>query len=113
MVMEHRYHKRLSVSLTTDVYHLRRKLGRFSARNISREGLFLQTGQIGLYLNESLDLSLKGGGPKRTLHGLVARVSDEGVGLVLEQGSEREFYDGLIDLMLRGGTQPAHRARAH
>ena len=111
--MEHRYHERLPVSLTTDVFRVRGRIGCFKVRDISRDGLFLETGPSNLNRNDLLALLLKGGGPKHMLYGVVTRVSEEGAGLALEDSDEREFYDTLIDLMMHGRSPATHSSRVH
>lgn len=84
--MSQRYLVRTPLSLPVDVFHHEAYLGRFLTRDIDVEGVFLEMPTGTLKPNDVLELSFLRPDGKRcsyVLFACVARVTDEGAGLML------------------------------
>lgn len=83
--MKHRYSKRHPSLLDVELYDRGRSLGRFKARNISLEGMFVETGPVDLCTNDLVDVSLTIDHDEITSHrfkGLIVHHSENGFGLM-------------------------------
>ncbi len=86
--MDHRHHYRWPVRLDVELYYGGRCLGSFKTRDISWEGLFIETRPIAIRPNEPVRLFFTGqqqniGGEPITA--FVVHCSNGGIGLMLHE----------------------------
>ncbi|MGC1955287.1 MAG: PilZ domain-containing protein [Gammaproteobacteria bacterium] len=84
-MMENRYSVRSPVALDVELHHGRTSFGTFKVRNISLEGMFVETGPMHLYPSDLIDATLTVGLKPTATHEIRAVVvhhSDEGIGLI-------------------------------
>ena len=92
--MENRYSVRKPMALDVELHRGRRSVGRFKARNISLEGMFVETGPINLYPGDLTDITLAIGREGRSEHearAVVVHHTDEGIGLMF-----RDYQPDLL-----------------
>lgn len=95
--MEHRYSPRVKAGLMVELFARQHRLGRFTTRDVSIDGMFLETRRI-LHLrrNEPVEVQLlrEEGVPPRgrpTLRALVAHVGRDGVGVLVLDGDQHAY----------------------
>jgi hypothetical protein len=81
--MEHRYSPRVEGALDVEISCRGRHLGRYQTRNISFDGMFLETGAVDLEPNDFLGLRLKAKGQSHRMRGFVVHRSRDGVGVMV------------------------------
>lgn len=83
-----------SGKLNIELRDAQRTLGRFKARRLGTDGIFVETGPVDLITGDLLDvtLMLKGGRIKK-LKGLVVHQSEDGMGLVFPEHDPSMFND--------------------
>jgi hypothetical protein len=100
-MMEHRYSPRVEGALDVELSCRGRHLGRYQTRNISFEGMFLETGPVDLEPNDFLDLRLKAKGRSHSMRGFVVHRSCDGVG-VMVVGEHLGYCRLILDAIDRG-----------
>jgi hypothetical protein len=99
--MEHRRSPRIPSQLQFDVYRQDRPLGRFRARDVSQEGVFLETWQPVNGYSGILELRFRAGNREHRIRGVVVRrVPGEGVGVQLAfwRAHDRVAYSAYLDI---------------
>jgi hypothetical protein len=82
--MERRRRERIALRLAFDVFGGGRYLGRFWTRDVSQEGLFLQTDNPDCLSDTILRLGFHAGGVEHGLRGIaIRRVQGQGAGIQL------------------------------
>lgn len=106
--MEYRCYPRLSVGLLTEVYYRGLCLGTFGTRDISLEGMFVNTGPIGLNKNHVLTLRMSLYGDTLSMHGLVIHAQPDGVGLLLLNQTNSLYLIAIDSIRnnMAGPSQP-------
>lgn len=97
--MEHRHSQRLATGrIKVDVWRNGYYLGRFKTRDISSHGISLLGGELPLYLNDLLELTLPDNGDGRSggiqVKGIVIHRTDEGGGVMF-----LDDYPEIVDLI--------------
>jgi hypothetical protein len=95
--MENRYSTRKTVALDVELHHGRTSFGTFKARNISLEGMFVETGPINLYPSDLIDATLTFGRKPTATHevrAVVVHHTDEGIGLMF-----RDYEPALLGFL--------------
>lgn len=100
-MMEHRYFPRMQIALGVDVFRSRRLLGYFKTRDISLEGMFIETGGIGLARNDIVRFRLQMIEDESFVRGIVVHVSKEGIGINL--------IDTTLFYLFRDQRQPIRK----
>jgi anti-anti-sigma regulatory factor len=85
--MDRRWSRRIHQSLHVDLSCHDRLLGRYPTRNLSFEGMFVETGLLGLHRDDAVGLALQAGDGTIHMGGQVAYQSSEGVGIALADPS--------------------------
>lgn len=99
---ERRRTGRVQVRLAFDVYERERYLGRFWSRDLSQEGLFLETGTAAPLLRRILSLHFRADGVERQVRGTtIHEVPGAGVGIQLafwrsDDQADQSAYRRLI-----------------
>jgi hypothetical protein len=109
-MMEHRYSPRVQGALDVEIFSKGRRLGRDRTRDLSFEGMFLQTGPVALQANDLLTLHLTANGRSNRLPAVVVHRSDAGVGVMLLGASLG--YCRLVVEAIEGGALRLPRASA-
>lgn len=107
--MELRCHPRINTRLPVIVRHGEERLGTFRTRDLSLGGLFLNTGPSDLPRNSTVHLRLLAEGHNRLVHGRVARLSEQGLGVVVT-APEALYANTVLDVM---GDTLADRTGKH
>jgi hypothetical protein len=81
--MEHRYFPRVEIPLAAKLYRNETLLGTFMTRNISLEGMFLETGDIALVRNDIIRLQLAILQEEYLIKGIVAHIGYGGIGILM------------------------------
>jgi len=92
--MSHRYGSRLTVHLDVVIHQQGKQLGQYQTRDISRYGVFLETGRLDLNLGDLLDLTFvvtEKPDDKSKIKAIVIRHSFDGVGLMLSNHCRQIF----------------------
>lgn len=95
--MEHRYSRRLKAGLMVELFVRQHRMGRFTTRDVSVDGMFLETeAPLQLRRNEPVEVQLlrEEWVPPRgrpTLRALVAHVGKDGVGVLVLDGDQRAY----------------------
>lgn len=95
--MENRYTARKPVALDVELHHGRASFGTFKARNISLEGMFVETGPVNLYPSDLIDATLVIGPDPAATHevrAVVVHHTDEGIGLMF-----RDYEPALLGFL--------------
>ena len=95
--MENRFSARKPVALEVDLHQGRIRFGTFKARNISLEGMFVETGPINLYPSDLIDATLTVGRESTARHeirAVVVHCTEEGVGLLF-----RDYEPALLGFL--------------
>lgn len=95
--MENRYTARKRVALDVELHHGRTSFGTFKVRNISLEGMFVETGPLNLYPSDLIDATLSIGREatdKHDIRAVVVHHTDEGIGLMF-----RDYDPALLGLL--------------
>lgn len=90
---EHRYFPRLQISIEADIYRERCLLGRFRARDISFDGVCLETNGIAFDINEVIGVRLLLSDTAPIQRGIVTHESAHGIGVVLIDFSKEVYLD--------------------
>ncbi len=89
--MQHRYSQRWPLKVDVELYFGSCFLGRFKTRDISLQGLFVETGPLQVRPNDFLFLQFTDtpriGGNAESVIGQVARCTPEGIGILLDESS--------------------------
>ena len=94
---EHRYFPRLQLSIDTDIYRERCLLGHFKTRDISFDGICIETNGTTFDNNEVIGVRLSFSDKTPIQRGIVTHSSQHGTGLVLIDFS-KEVYLGIYML---------------
>ncbi len=95
--MENRYSARNPAALDVELHHGRTSFGTFKVRNISLEGMFVDTGPIHLYPSDLIDATLAVGRNSTATHevrAVVVHHTDEGIGLMF-----RDYEPALLGFL--------------
>ena len=95
--MEHRHYPRLCIALEVAVFQRDQLLDSLKIRDISLEGLFLETGAVDFQQNDLIGLRINISGENHFLRGLVIHKASQGVGVMLIDMS-REAFQALFYL---------------
>ena len=101
--MEKRYNRRKSIRLRVALHDRRGRRGTFETRNVTADGLFIETGRLGLTTGEVIWIEDLGTGPRRwpaPLSAVVVHRADDGVGVLLSQPTP-EVLSGLASVVSR------------
>lgn len=90
---EHRYFPRLQISVEADIYRERCLLGRFKTRDISFDGVYLETNGIAFDINEVIGVRLSLSDTAPIQRGIVTHASTHGIGVVLIDFSKEVYLD--------------------
>jgi hypothetical protein len=101
-MMEHRYSPRVHGTLDVAIVSKGPRLVRCRTRDLSFEGMFLETGPVGLQVNDLLTLHLAANGQSHRLRAVVVQRSDAGVGVMLL--GENLGYCRLVLEAIEGGA---------
>ena len=86
--MEKRYNRRKSIRLRVAVHDRLGRHGTFETRNATSDGLFIETGRLGLTTGEVIWIEDVGTGPRRwptPLSAVVVHRASDGVGVLLSR----------------------------
>lgn len=108
--MEHRCCPRVAGALSIALSHVHGRVGIFRTRNLSLDGLFLETGAVDLRLNEPVVLRLDPDTANHRMRGFVVHRSSQGIGVMLTE-RDPTYAEIVLDLMERDG-QASDRATA-
>lgn len=92
-IAEQRYFPRLRISFEVDIYRDRYLLGRFKTRNISFDGMYLETNGIAFDNNDIIGVHLALSDTTPIQRGIVTHVSRNGIGVVLIDFSKEVYLD--------------------
>lgn len=81
--MEHRYFPRVEIALAAKLYRNGKLFGNFMTRNISLEGMFLETGDIALDRNDIVHLRLGILQEEYLIKGVVVHIGNGGIGILM------------------------------
>ena len=95
--MEHRYYPRLDASLKVGVFKGDELLGYFSTRNISLDGLFIETQGLDLAINDVIGILFGVNGDARMQKGIVVHRSAQGTGVMLID-LDKQVFQGIFNL---------------
>jgi hypothetical protein len=109
-MMEHRYSLRAHGAVDVAIVSKGRRLGRCRTRDLSFEGMFLETGSVALQVNDPLTLHVTANGRSHRLRALVAHRSQAGIGVMLLGASLG--YCRLVLEAIEGGALRLPRASA-
>lgn len=101
--MEKRYNRRKSIRLRVAVHDRRGRRGTFETRNATADGLFIETGRLGLTTGEVIWIEDLGIRPRRwpaTLSAVVVHRAGDGIGVLLSQPIP-EVLSGLAPVVSR------------
>jgi hypothetical protein len=101
-MMEHRYSPRVQGALGVEIFSKGRRLGRCRTRDVSFDGMFLETGPVDLQVNNLLTLHLRANGRSHRLRAVVVHHSHAGVGVLLRGAGLG--YCRLVLEAIEGGT---------
>jgi len=82
-MMEHRYSPRVQGALDVEISSRGRRLGGCRTRDVSFDGMFLETGPVDLQVNDLLTLHLTANGRSHRLRAAVVHRSPAGLGVML------------------------------
>jgi hypothetical protein len=102
--MEKRYDRRRSIRVRVSVHDRLGRRGTFETRNATAEGLFIETGRLGLATGDVIWIEDAGTGPRRwptPLSAVVVHRAGDGIGVLLSQPMP-EVFDGLVPMPARG-----------
>lgn len=103
--MEHRYSPRIRDAVYLGLHHHDRWLGTHPTRDLSADGLFLETGPILLRPNDPVVLRIEAVGPHHGLSAFVVHSSPQGIGLMLTE-EDPHYARILLEVLRRGGSNP-------
>jgi hypothetical protein len=94
--MENRYSTRKPIALDVELHHGHTRFGTFKVRNISLEGMFVETGPLNLYPGDLIDasLTLRESTGKHEIRAVVVHHTDEGIGLMF-----RDYDPALLGVL--------------
>lgn len=95
--MENRFSVRKPAAVGVELYQGRSRVGRFKARNISLEGMFVETGPIDLYPSDLIDVTLtidRERTAKHEVRAVVVHHTAEGIGLMF-----RDYQPALLGIL--------------
>lgn len=95
--MEKRYDRRKSIRLRVAVHDRRGRRGTFETRNATADGLFIETGRLGLAAGEVVWIEDLGTTPT-PLSAVVVHRAGDGVGVLLSQPLP-EGWNGLAPVV--------------
>ncbi|MBN2699972.1 MAG: PilZ domain-containing protein [Methylothermaceae bacterium] len=101
--MQHRCFTRLKNALPVVLYHGDTHLGRFATRDISLDGMFVETGDLDFFKNDVVQVDLMLFGERYLMRGLVVRRETHGIGLVLIDVNPR-YYKSLTHILSEDGA---------
>lgn len=101
--MEHRLHPRVRTALPAILAHRGKRLGTFRTRDVSLGGLFLNTGPTGLARNAPLELRLLAQGHNQAIHGCVAHLAAEGLGVMVTDPGP-QYANIVLEAMSNSGA---------
>lgn len=97
--MEHRWSPRKPVKMDVFINYQPLGLVRGEAKDVSLEGMFVETGRVTLPKNEEVDITfaVKNDHEKRILHmgAFVVHSSQKGAGLMFRSGAHEALEDAL------------------
>jgi len=99
---EHRHNPRVNVPLDVEISCGGRHLGHYRTRDLSFEGMFLETGPVDLQVNDLISLHLTANRQSHRLRAVVVHRSDAGLGVMLL--GENPGYCRLVLEAIDGGT---------
>ncbi len=91
------YFPRVPAALRVELHHRDGLLGTFMTRDIGLDGLFLKTGSLPLRVHDGVRMRVGMCGEKFLLCGMVARRSEQGIGIRLGQ-MNRDLFRVIFDL---------------
>ena len=91
--MEHRHFPRRRTGLGVEVFRGVRLLGYFKTRDISKEGMFIETGNLGLARNDIVRLRLGTSDEEIPARGIVVHASKAGIGINLIDTTLSRLFD--------------------
>lgn len=96
--MENRYSERKPVAITVELHQGCTRFGKFKARNISLDGMFVEAGPLNLYPGDLIEATLTVG-PEATavmynVRAVVVHHTDEGLGLMF-----RDYDPALLGFL--------------
>lgn len=95
--MENRYSARNPLAVDVELHHGRTTIGTFKVRNISLEGMFVETGPINLYPSDLIDATLTIGHERVAEHevrAVVVHHTEDGIGLMF-----RDYQPALLGFL--------------
>ena len=94
--MEHRYYPRLDAALKVGVFKGDELLGYFTTRNISLDGLFIETQGLALSINDVIGILIGINGDARMQKGIVVHRSTQGIGVMLID-LDKQVFQGIFN----------------
>lgn len=91
--MEHRHYPRTRTGVGVEVFRGLRQLGYFKTRDISLEGMFIETGNVGLSRNDIVRLRLEMTDEEISARGIVVHASKEGIGIQFIDANLRRLFE--------------------
>ncbi|MEJ2589904.1 MAG: PilZ domain-containing protein, partial [Candidatus Thiodiazotropha sp.] len=94
--MEHRYYPRLDAALKVGVFKGDELLGYFTTRNISLDGLFIETQGLALSINDVIGILIGINGDAHMQKGIVVHRATQGIGVMLID-LDKQVFQGIFN----------------